>query len=263
MSRPLRIARVRADGRAHYGIVRGRTVHFLRGGPFGKLTETGEQAPLSRVQLLAPVTPSKIVAIGLNYRSHLGRVLDRPAPSEPQAFLKAPSSLIGPDAAIVLPPEARQVELEGEIVAVIGRRARHITEAEVDAHVLGYTCGNDVSAREWQANDLQWWRAKSSDTFATAGPWIVTGLDPEALEVHTRLNGTEVQFAPAKDLIFSIRRCISHVSRWITLEPGDLVYTGTPGLTPAIGPGDVIEVEVPGVGVLRNPVILGADTATA
>lgn len=249
-----RIARVRHQGRTRVGLVRGRSVHFVRGGVFGRLEETGDHAPLSRVQLLAPVVPSKVVAIGVNYRSHVGRVVDRAAPTEPQAFLKAPSSVVGPGEAIVLPAEARQVEEEGEIVAVIGRRASHITEQEVDGHVLGYTCGNDVSAREWQGSDLQWWRAKSADTFTAVGPWIATGLDPEQLSLAVRLNDREVQAATTQDLIHSIRRCIAHVSRWMTLERGDLVFTGTPGDTSELHDGDEVEVEVAGVGVLANPV---------
>jgi len=261
MARPQRIARVRFGGRTRYALVTNRTAHFLRGAPFGTLTESGDTAPLSQVRLLTPVTPSKIVALGVNYHSHVGAVLDRPVPTEPQPFLKAPSSLIGTGDAIVLPPDAGRVDEEGEVVAVIGRRARNLREDEVDVHVLGYTCGNDVSARAWQQSDLQWWRAKSADTFTAVGPWIVTGLDPERIALRVRLNGTEVQAADTSQLVFSIRRCIAQISRYMTLEPGDLVFTGTPGTTTALHPGDIVEVEIDGIGILANPVTANPVTA--
>ena len=248
----MRIARVRHNGKTSAAIVRGRSFHLVRGGPFGRLEPTGERAPLSKVKLLTPVQPSKIVAIGINYRSHAG---DRAAPAEPQPFLKAPSSLIGPGETILLPPDAGRVDAEAEVVAVIGRRARNLSEAEVDSHVLGYTCGNDVSARDWQRDDLQWWRAKSSDTFTAVGPCIQTGLGPERIRLVGRLNGKRVQRAHTGQLIHSIRKCIAHISAAMTLERGDLVFTGTPGATVEIQPGDVFEVEVEGVGVLRNPVV--------
>ena len=247
----MRIARVRHLGKTSAAIVKGRSVHLVSGGPFGRLEPTGERTPLSKVRLLAPVRPSKIVAIGVNYRSHAG---ERTAPTEPQPFLKAPSSLIGPGEAILLPEGAGRVDEEAEVVAVIGRRARNLSEAEVDAHVLGYTCGNDVSARDWQRDDLQWWRAKSADTFTAVGPWIETGLRPERIGLQCRVNGKRVQRAHTGQLIHSIRKCIAHISRAMTLERGDLVFTGTPGVTVEIHAGDVVEVEVDGVGVLSNPV---------
>ena len=247
----VRIARVRVDGRVRTAIVRGRTLQLVRGGPLGPLEPTGETVALSRAALLAPVRPGKVVAIGLNYHSHVG---ERAAPTRPEPFLKASTSVIGPGEAIVLPPGAGRVDEEGEVVAVIGRRARNIEESEVDAHVLGYTCGNDVSAREWQREDLQWWRAKSSDTFTAVGPWIATGLDPEQIELTVRVNGEVVQHADTSQLIHSVRRCIAFISSAMTLEPGDLVFTGTPGTTTELRPGDRVEVEVAGVGTLANPV---------
>jgi 2-keto-4-pentenoate hydratase/2-oxohepta-3-ene-1,7-dioic acid hydratase in catechol pathway len=147
--------------------------------------------------------------------------------------------------------------MEAEVVAVIGRRARRISEAEVDAHVFGYTAGNDVSERAWQQSDLQWLRAKSSDTFTAVGPWIETDLKPEAIPVAGRINGRTQQQSDTSLLIHPIRKCIAHLSRYVTLEPGDLIFTGTPGQTAAISDGDVCEVEVGGVGVLRNPVRRG------
>ncbi len=248
----MRIARVRHNGRTSTALISGRgSVELVRGGPFGKLEPTGERTILSRVDLLPPTQPTKIVAIGVNYKSHAG---ERTPPAQPEAFLKAPSSLIGQGDTIVLPSGAKKVDEEAEVVAVIGRRASGLTEGEVDAHVLGYTAGNDVSARDWQQGDLQWWRAKSSDTFTAVGPWITTGLDPERIGVIGRVNGKQVQRSSTRQLVHSIRKCIATISQHMTLEPGDLVFTGTPGTTRQLADGDVVEVEVEGVGVLRNPV---------
>lgn len=251
----LNIARVRVDGRTSTALVKGRRVHLVKGGPLGKLEPTGDTYPLSKVTLLAPIQPPKIVAIGLNYYTHIG---DRAIPKKPEPFLKAATSIIGPAAAIVLPSDAGRVDEEGEVVAVIGRRARNLTEEQVDDYVFGYTAGNDVSAREWQTGDLQWWRAKSSDTFSAVGPWITTGLDPEHMDIAVRVNGAEVQKANTAELIYSIRACIAFISRSMTLEPGDLIYTGTPGATTQLHGGDRVEVEVGGIGVLSNPVEAGA-----
>ena len=257
MSHTQRIARVRYQGRYRYVLLKQRTAHFLRGNPFAAIVESGDTVPLAQVRLLAPTQPSKIVALGVNYYSHVGTVLDRPVPTEPQPFLKAPSSLVGPGDPIVLPPDAGRVDEEGEIVAVIGRRARDLAEDDVDHYVLGYTCGNDVSARAWQQSDLQWWRAKSTDSFTIAGPWIVTGLDPEQISIRVRVNGAEVQAASTGDLVFSVRRCIAYISRYLTLEPGDLIFTGTPGTTVELHPGDTVEVISDEIGTLANPVVAG------
>lgn len=251
----MRIARVRVDGRTSTAVIKGRTAHLVKGTPFGGLQEKGESYALSKVSLLAPVRPGKVVAIGLNYRSHVeSRVVQREEPKQPEPFLKASTSVIGPGEAILIPSDAGRVDEEGEVVAVISRRARNLTEADVDAHVLGYMAGNDVSARQWQRDDLQWWRAKSADTFTAVGPWITTGLDPERLSLVVRLNGEVIQQAETSALIHSIRKCIAFITSAMTLEPGDLVFTGTPGTTSEIHPGDLVEVEVGGVGVLTNPV---------
>lgn len=251
----MRIGRVKVGNRTSTAVLKGRTVHLVRGAPLGRLDPTGESFPLSKVTLLPPIRPGKVVAIGLNYHSHVeARVVPHDAPAHPEPFLKASTSVIGPGRAIVIPAEAGRVDEEGEVVVVIGRRARNLRESEVDAHILGYTAGNDVSAREWQRADLQWWRAKSADTFTAVGPWIATDLDPEAIPLLVRVNGEVVQEANTSDLIHSIRRCIAWVTSAMTLEPGDLVFTGTPGATAEIHPGDTVEVEVGGVGVLSNPV---------
>ena len=255
------LARARFGRRIVSGVVEGGTLHAVRGGLFGSLEATGERIALERARLLAPVRPGKVLAIGLNYRSHLearpGGGAEAEAPPHPEAFLKAPSSVIGPGEAIALPPDAGPVDEEGEVVAVIGRRCRNATEEEAAACVLGYTCGNDVSARRWQAEDLQWWRAKSADTFTAVGPWIATGLDPERIGLRVRVNGEEAQAATTADLIHPILRCVSWISRAMTLERGDLVFTGTPGTTRRLAPGDAVEVEADGIGVLSNPVVAG------
>ena len=250
------LGRARVGRRTVHGIVEGDTLHVVRGGLFGRLERTGESFTAREATLLAPTRPSKVVAIGLNYRTHLGD--ERPAPANPEPFLKAPSSVIGAGEAIVLPADAGPVDEEGEVVAVIGRRGRDIPEERVDEYVLGYTGGNDVSARRWQRDDLQWWRAKSADTFTAVGPFIATGLDPENIGLRVLVNGEVVQEASTADLIHSIRSCIAWISRSMTLERGDLIFTGTPGETRRLADGDSVRVEVEGVGYLVNPVVAGS-----
>ena len=247
----MRLARIQHEGSPVYAIVEGDELALIEGDLFGEHSATDIRVPLEGATLLCPSTPTKLLAMAVNYRSHGEPV------AVPQPFLKAPSALLAPNQPIVLPADAGRVDEEGEVVAVIGRRARQISVAEVDAHVLGYTCGNDVSARVWQSGDVQWWRGKSADTFAAVGPWIETDLDPEAIAFRARVNGETVQDAHTSELVFSIRECISFISQAMTLEPGDLVYTGTPGTTASLSAGDVVEIEADGIGVLRNPVISG------
>ena len=248
----MKIARFEADGKISYGLVEGDAVKVISGSPFGEYTETGATHPLSSVRLLAPVPrPGKILAMALNYRSHVGGETE---PSRPEPFFKTATSIIGPGDDIVIPPDTDQVHEEGELVAVIGRRARNVSEAEALDYVLGYTCGNDVSARDWQQADTQWWRAKSADTFGPIGPFIETDLDPTAQAISVRLNGTEVQHCDSAEMIFGVAATIADVSKYVTLEPGDLLFTGTSGSTSQIVAGDVVEVEISGIGTLRNPV---------
>ena len=253
------LARARVRGKIVHGVVEDGSLQLIRGGLFGRRERSGERVPLEEARLLAPTRPSKVLAIGLNYRSHLAPTAAqaRPEPERPEPFIKTPSSVIGPGEPIVLPPGAGRVDEEGEVVAVIGRRGRDIPEERAEDYILGYTCGNDISAREWQRGDLQWWRAKSADTFSAVGPWIATGLDPEAIAIAVRVNGEEVQRSTTADLIHSVRRCVAHISSAMTLERGDLIFTGTPGETRSLAPGDSVEIEVGGVGVLRNPVVAG------
>ena len=251
------IARFLHHGRERYGSVEEGQVRLIEGDVFGDFESTSEALPLADIRLLAPVRPSKVLAAAVNYHSHVPRsreILGDESPVSPELFLKPPSAVIGPDEAIVLPADDGRVDCEGELVAVIGRRCRRLSEGEALDYVLGYACGNDVSARAWQRGDLQWWRAKGSDTFAPLGPWIATGLDPTGLELRTRVNGQLRQSTSTSLLIHSVARLISTASQAMTLEPGDLLFTGTPGETPALAAGDLVEVEIEGIGVLRNHV---------
>ena len=244
------------DGLTSYGVVEGDQATPLEGDLFGEHKPTGKAIPLSDVRLLAPVEPRTILAAAVNYQSHVpsGRTVlkDDGAPSIPQLFLKPASSVIGPEDTIILPSEARRVDAEGEVVAVIGRACRKVAPEQALDYVFGYTAGNDVSARHWQRDDIQWWRAKGSDTFSPLGPFIATGLDPASITLRTRVNGVEAQAGNTSDLIHSIAAMISFASQVMTLEPGDALYTGTPGEPPKLNDGDVVEVEVEGAGVLRN-----------
>lgn len=227
-----------------YGTLEGRTIHQIHGDLFGKHSETQVTHQIEEVKLLYPCRPSKILAVGRNYKSHLA---DRPAPERPEMFYKAVSALQNPGDPIVIPAEASNVHFEGELVIVMGE----------DASIFGVTCGNDVSERDWQNGphkDLQWWRAKGADTFAPLGPAIVTGLDYDNLMLETRLNGEVVQKQSTADLTFNCAAIVEWVTRWVTLLPGDVIYTGTPGSTRAMRPGDVVEVHIEGIGALRNPV---------
>jgi len=213
-----------------------------------------ERIRVADVRLLAPVTPSKIVCVGRNYREHAAEMGNR-MPDEPLLFLKAPSAVIGNGDVIELPSQSQQVEHEGELGVVIGRRARHI-QADEDplSFVLGYTCVNDVTARDLQRKDVQFTRAKSFDSFCPVGPVIVTDLNPLQREVTTRLNGKIKQQGRISDMAFSVPFLIRHIAEIMTLYPGDLIATGTPAGVSRMTHGDVVEVEVEGIGVLRNQV---------
>lgn len=247
--------RYRYQGTTSYGILEGDTVHQLDSDLFSSPSRTGVSAALADVELLAPVVPSKVIAVGLNYRSHIGNA----EPAEyPGLFAKYPTSIVGPGADIVIPADAENVHYEGELVVVIGKTAQNVSIEEAPDYIFGVTAGNDVSERNWQRNDLQWLRAKGADTFGPIGPVVVAGLDYNDLHVETRLNGDVRQAESTADLIFSVDTIVSYVSRYFTLYPGDIIFTGTPGSTRAMQPGDVVEIEVQGVGILRNPVTAAA-----
>jgi 2-keto-4-pentenoate hydratase/2-oxohepta-3-ene-1,7-dioic acid hydratase in catechol pathway len=246
--------RYRSGSVVTYGLLEGDTVRELRGDLF-QHNETGVQHKLPQVTLLHPCTPGKILAVGLNYRSHLG---SRAQPAHPEMFYKPVTALLDPEGEIALPRDSTDVHYEGELVVVISSRVKNASPDEARAAIFGVTCGNDVSERQWQsgpAKDLQWWRAKGSDTFAPLGPAIVTGIDYGKLLLETRLNGNVVQKQFTSDLIFDCPAIVSYVSHWVTLLPGDIIYTGTPGSTKKMSAGDVVEVEIEGIGVLRNKVV--------
>jgi 2-keto-4-pentenoate hydratase/2-oxohepta-3-ene-1,7-dioic acid hydratase in catechol pathway len=246
--------RYRHDPFPRYGVVEGDTVHEIEGDLYGAHRATGVTRPLKGLRLLNPCQPTKVVAVGRNYKSHLG---NRSHPQHPEIFYKPLTALQDPECPIVIPRDSTDVHYEGEMVVVIGKRLKEAAPEEALGAVFGVTCGNDVTDRNWQygeKRDVQWWRAKGSDTFAPAGPAIVTGLDPDDLLVQTRLNGELVQQERTSDFIFDCATFLSWISGWVTLLPGDIVFTGTPGATRRLAPGDVVEVEVEGVGVLRSPV---------
>lgn len=248
----MKLARYELNETIGYGIVDGNSLKTLDACPFTDFNETGDTVALADVKILAPTKPSKVLAVGLNYRSHLG---DAPEPQNPEIFIKTPSCINDPEGDIVLPDGDDDVHAEGELVVIIKERTSKVSPDEAAANILGVTCGNDVSARTWQSDDMQWWRAKASDTFGPMGPYIVTDIDYGDLQLETRINGDVVQSQTTGDLIFPVPVIVSFISQAITLEPGDAVYTGTPGTTTALKDGDVVEVEIEGIGVLRNPVV--------
>ncbi len=242
----------RGAGSIGAGLLEGERIAAIRE-PFWESTEkTGEVIALGDVRLLAPCAPRSVVCVGLNYASHLN---GRPIPDPPTLFFKPLASLAGPDDEVVLPADAGRVDPEGEIVIVIGKAVKGATRETAEAAIFGYTCGNDVSAREWQRADGQWWRAKGSDTFGVFGPTIVTGLKHDEIEVWTRVNGEQVQHGRSNELIRDIPEIVRLVSAVISLVPGDIIYTGTPGDPKPITPGDTMEVEITGAGILRNNVV--------
>jgi 2-keto-4-pentenoate hydratase/2-oxohepta-3-ene-1,7-dioic acid hydratase in catechol pathway len=213
----------------------------------------GRAVDLAAAALLAPVLPGKIVGIGRSYRAH-AEELGNPLPAEPLLFLKAPSAVVGPRAPVVLPPESERVEYEGEVAVVVRDRLRRASAAAAAAAILGVTCACDVTARDLQKKDATFARAKSFDTFCPLGPAILVGADPAGLEVRTRVNGEERQRGQVRDLAWPIPVLVAYASRMMTLEPGDVVLTGTPAGVGPLADGDLVEVEIPGVGVLANPV---------
>ena len=244
----------KGDVRAH-AVLEGDTVKVIDASPQHPWKETGQKHKLSEVKLLAPIEhPGKMLALALNYGSHLHGAQ---RPSRPEPFYKNANSVIGPGQSIIIPKDAGKVDMEAELVVVIGKEAKNVSEKDALKYVLGYTCGNDVSAREWQggpAADKQWWRAKSADTFGPIGPYIVTDLDPTKLTIIGRVNGKDGQRCETGEMIFNAAQAVSFISRYVTLNPGDMIWTGTSGATPQLKPGDTTEVEINGIGVLSNPV---------
>jgi len=230
------------------------TIRILKGTFFEDPLPTGEEVPLDDVRLLAPVLPSKLVCVGKNYAAHAAE-FGMEVPEEPLLFLKPSTSVIGPHDPIQLLPISHRVDYEGEMAVVIGALARNIRAEDAYRVILGYTCANDVTLRDLQKTDDQWARAKGFDGSCPLGPWIETLIDPTDVRVETRLNGDVRQAAQTSDMVFGVATLIEYITTFMTLLPGDAILTGTPEGVGKLAAGDVVEVEVEGVGTLRNPVV--------
>lgn len=250
----MKFVRFRAGGMARYGILEDERVTEIQGSIYGRYRRTRRTYALGRVRLLPPCEPTKILAFGLTYREHAAE-FGLPVPEEPILFMKPLTALIGAGDKIVYPAISQRVDYEAEMAVVMKRKGRNIPRDRALRYVLGYTCHNDVTARDLQKKDGQWTRGKSFDTFAPLGPCIATGLDPHRLLIQARVNGQVRQSFNTDQLIFDVPTLVAFVSQVMTLFPGDVIVTGTP---PGVGPvqrGDVVEVEIEGIGILRNTVI--------
>jgi 2-keto-4-pentenoate hydratase/2-oxohepta-3-ene-1,7-dioic acid hydratase in catechol pathway len=251
----VKLVRFKAGDDIAYGLAEAEGVTVYQGSPFFAWEATETVVPWTQVQLLAPVLPSKVVAVGRNFVDHAAE-LDNELPEEPMLFLKPATAVIGPDAAIVHPAASREVHHEAELVVVIGRVAKNVRAEDASQYILGYTAGNDVSARDLQKRDKQWGRAKGFDTFCPLGPAIETELDPlERLAIICRVNGEVRQAGFTSDMVFGVAELVEFITGVMTLLPGDVIMTGTPAGVGPIVPGDIVEVEVDGIGVLANPVV--------
>ena len=255
----MKIAQFRDGRRVAYGVVEGDEVAEIRGSIYARFRITDIRHKLREVKLLPPTDPTQIWCPGVNFAAHLefaGSVLGEgrsPQAQHPQPWQKGRNALAGHEDFLVIPKDSGgDVHYEGEAVAVIGKMCRRVSPREAPRYILGYTCGNDVSERTWQREDWTFWRAKGSDTFAPVGPWIETEADPSNMDMVVRLNGEEVQRANTADMIYDFPSIVSYISQQVTLHPGDLVFSGATGVTSAMKPEDVVEVEMGGVGVLRN-----------
>jgi 2-keto-4-pentenoate hydratase/2-oxohepta-3-ene-1,7-dioic acid hydratase in catechol pathway len=236
-----------------YGWVFENKVGDIEGNIFSEYRRLEADTQLESVKLLAPSQPSKIVCVGRNYIEH-AKELGNDVPKVPLIFLKPPSSIINPGDAIHLPPQSQQVEHEAELVAVIGKRGRNIVPEQAREYILGYTIGNDITARDLQKTDGQWTRAKGFDTFCSFGPWIDTEFDITDALISCKVSGQPRQMASTRDMVFNVGKVVAFISSVMTLEPGDLVFTGTPSGVGPLQDGDVVEVDIDGLGVLSNPV---------
>jgi 2-keto-4-pentenoate hydratase/2-oxohepta-3-ene-1,7-dioic acid hydratase in catechol pathway len=252
----MKIVRYQDGSLVKYGVIEKETIREMEGDPFGHFHLTSKVKKVGEAKLLSPCLPSKIVALGLNYRDHAEEV-KLPIPDKPLLFIKPSTSVIGPGEAILYPKMSKRVDYEAELAVVIGKIAKNVSEEKAADYILGYTCLNDVTARDLQPKDGQWTLSKSFDTFSPIGPWIVTDMDPYQLEISSYLNGERRQHSNTKNLIFGPRQLVSFISWAMTLLPGDVIATGTPS---GIGPmaiGDQIDVVIEGIGTLSNHVVKG------
>jgi 2-keto-4-pentenoate hydratase/2-oxohepta-3-ene-1,7-dioic acid hydratase in catechol pathway len=250
----MKIVRFVHGEKAEYGILYEDAVMSIEDSPFDVIRETNQHYRLNDLKLLPPCQPSKIVALGVNYRSHSDE-MDHSIPAEPLIFIKPSTSVIGTEDKIIYPKSSARVDYEGELGVVIKSVTRHVSKEEARDHILGYTCINDVTARDLQAKDKQWTRAKGFDTFCPLGPCIETELDPSDLSLETCLNGEIKQKTRTSLLIYPVFELVSFVSHVMTLLPGDVISTGTPGGIGPMQPGDTVEVKIEGIGTLRNYVV--------
>ena len=259
----MRWIRYSHQGRTGYGILEGDRIVEVSGNPFAGYERTSRAYDLSAVKIEVPVIPPTFYCVGLNYAAHIREVAAKHGikanlPEQPDVGYRAVNALIAHGEPVVIPRDATKVQYEGELVVVIGKKAKHLSEAEALSCVLGYTVGNDVSERAWQKSDRTLWRAKNADTFKPMGPWIETQVDLDSLETIVRRNGEETLRFRTNDMIFGVAKYISTMSRYLTLYPGDMIWMGTDGSSPDLVAGDVVEVEITGVGTLRNPFVAEA-----
>ena len=250
----MQIVRFRAGGKTRYGALERSGVVEYSGTPWSVFKRGRRRYALRQIVLLAPTVPSKIVAVGLNYRDHAAE-MDMPIPEEPRIFLKPVSAIIGPDDPIVLPPQSTRVEHEAELAVVLKKRCRNVPVERVRDYVLGYTCLNDVTARDIQARDRGPTRAKAFDTFCPLGPCIAADIEPNAVTVEAVVNGVVRQSGSTKDFVFPVEDLVARVSEVMTLLPGDVIATGTLAGVGPLSAGDRVEIRIDGVGVLKNPVV--------
>jgi len=251
----MKIYRYRYNNKTDYGVLKEDRLFKVIGSIYKRFELAENGIPISETTLLPPVVPSKIVAVGRNYKEHADE-RGRPVPEEPLLFLKPPSAVIGPDDIIIYPKMSKRVDYEGELALIIKKKTSHLSEEDnVLSYILGYTCFNDITARDLQDKDGQWARAKSFDTFAAVGPCIATGLDPEKIRLKTFLNGKLHQSGNTRNFIFPVPELIRFISRVMTLFPGDIITTGTPSGIGPMNPGDRVDVQIEGIGTLTNKVM--------
>jgi len=253
----MRVVRFDNKGQIHFGILEGETVTPLAGDCLNGEPLSGKNLPLGQVRLMAPLEPGNIFCVGRNYSEH-AKELGNDLPEEPLIFMKPTACLLEPEGTIRIPLWAGRIDYEGELAVVIGRTCSKVSEAEAEDAIFGLTCLNDVTARDLQTKDGQWTRAKGFDTFCPLGPWIVKSAETKGRRIETRLNGRVVQSANTDMMIFPVSRLISHISRFTTLRPGDVIATGTPAGVGPMNAGDEVEVEIEGIGLLRNRVVAEA-----